>query len=51
MSVFKGVYCSRDSWDELHSILSVNKFKLVRIGDQIGKGEILQEMNFVGLNG
>jgi hypothetical protein len=45
MPVFTGVYCSRHSRDGLRSILSINKFKLVWIGDQIKKGEILLEMN------
>jgi hypothetical protein len=45
MPVFKGVYCSRRSQDGLYSILSINKFKLAWIRDQIRKGEILLEVN------
>jgi hypothetical protein len=44
MLVFKGVYCSRCSRDGLRYILPINKFKLAWI-DQIGKGEIVLEMN------
>jgi hypothetical protein len=45
MPVFKGFYCSRRSRDGFRCILSINKFKLARIGDQIRKGEILMELN------
>jgi hypothetical protein len=45
MLVCKGVYCSRRSREGHRSILSINEFKLARIGDQIGKGEILLEMH------
>jgi hypothetical protein len=45
MPVFKGVYFSRRSWDELRSILSIKEFKLARIREQIRKGEIFLEIN------